>query len=139
MQTFSQEIKAEINVTPLVDVVLVLLIIFMVVTPMIVSRNVQLPVTAKPGSEPQQIKKIVYLTSNGDLFFEDVPVIEDILTGRLQELHRRSPDTKILLHADRRLRYDKVMQTLDLISSSGFSEIGLVAQPLSSQTGTRAP
>jgi biopolymer transport protein TolR len=70
MQTPTQEIRSEINVTPLVDVVLVLLIIFMVVTPMMVSRDVQLPETQNPTNQTPDNQKLIYLTESGDLFLK---------------------------------------------------------------------
>ena len=129
MQLTAEEIKSEINVTPLVDVVLVLLIIFMVLTPMIVSRNVELPVTQHPGPPTEGSQKIIYLTEAGDLFFEEAPVVDEILLARLQELQQRKPDTQILLQADRRLSYNTVMEALELIAGSGFVQVGLIAKP----------
>ncbi|MCI0416838.1 biopolymer transporter ExbD [bacterium] len=130
MQLTAEEIKSDINVTPLVDVVLVLLIIFMVVTPMIVSRNVEVPVTQNPGNPQKGMQKIIYLTETGDLFFEEVPVVGEVLLNRLQELQQREPGARILLQADRRLSYDTVMMALELISRSGFLEVGLIAKPV---------
>jgi biopolymer transport protein TolR len=129
MQLTAEEIKSEINVTPLVDVVLVLLIIYMVVTPMILSRTVELPVTQHPGKTSEESQKIIYLTETGDLFFEEDPVVDEVLLARLQELQQRKPGTQILLHADRRLSYNTVMEALELISRSGFVEVGLIAKP----------
>lgn len=129
MQLTAEEVKSEINVTPLVDVVLVLLIIFMVVTPMIVSRDVELPVTQNPKAAPEGSQKIIYLTETGDLFFEDAPVMDEILLARLQELHQTRPGTQILLQADRRLSYNTVMGALELIARSGFDQVGLIAKP----------
>ena len=129
MHLTADEIKSEINVTPLVDVVLVLLIIFMVVTPMIVSHNVALPVTQHPGKTSKEQQKIIYLTEMGDLFFEEDPVVDEVLLARLQELQQRKPNTQILLQADRRLSYNRVMDALELISSSGFDQVGLIAKP----------
>jgi len=129
MQTAAPEIRSEINVTPLVDVVLVLLIIFMVVTPMMVNHDVKLPETNNPGKQPPENQKLIYLTESGDLFFEETPMIAENLVTRLQKLRSESPDTQILLRADRRLSYAKVSDTLDLISTGGFSHVGLIAQP----------
>jgi biopolymer transport protein TolR len=130
MQTPTQEIRSEINVTPLVDVVLVLLIIFMVVTPMMVSRDVQLPETQNPTNQTPDNQKLIYLTESGDLFFEETPMIEANLVARLQKLRSEDPNAQILLRADRRLSYAKVSDALDLIASGGFSHVGLIAQPV---------
>src|SRR6185369_5620547 len=116
MQAPAQEIRSEINVTPLVDVVLVLLIIFMVVTPMMVTREVQLPETNKPGAQPPENQKLIYLTESGDLFFEESPMLAENLVERLQKLRSEDPNAQILLRADRRLTYAKVSDALDLIA-----------------------
>ncbi len=125
----SSEIKSEINMTPLIDVVLVLLIIFMVVTPMIVARDVQVPETGNPGPKRDPGQKIVYLNESGDLFFEEQPVVAEALVARLQDLYRRDAKMSVLLQADRRLQYDRVMQVLDLIAEAGFPQVGLIAKP----------
>jgi biopolymer transport protein TolR len=129
MQTPVQEIKSEINVTPLVDVVLVLLIIFMVVTPMMVSREVLLPETRNPGKQPPENQKMIYMTESGELFFEDTPMVAENLVARLQRIRIEEPNAQILLRADRRLTYAKVSGVLDLIAQGGFSQVGLISQP----------
>ena len=134
METQNSEIKSDINITPLVDVVLVLLIIFMVVTPMMVSRQIQLPETRNPGKQQLQNQKIIYLNESGDLFFEDTPMIAENLVARLLEIQHKQPETQILLKADRRLQYSMVSDTLDLIAQGGFSQVGLIAQPASQST-----
>jgi len=111
--------------------VLVLLIIFMVVTPMMVSRDVQLPETKNPGPQPPENQKLIYLTASGDLFFEETPMLAENLVARLQKIRTEDPNTQILLRADRSLTYAKVSDALDLISSGGFSQVGLIAQPYS--------
>ena len=129
MENPTQQIRSEINVTPLVDVVLVLLIIFMVVTPMIVTHQVEIPDSRNPGRTTLQKQVSIYLTRDGDMFFEETPVIADNLVGRLQKLQTEDPQTQILLHADRRLSYARVSDCLDLISQAGFPQVALIAQP----------
>ena len=131
MQAATQEMKSEINVTPLVDVVLVLLIIFMVVTPLMVSHEVRLPETNSHGTQTLENQKIIYLTEAGDLFLEESPMIPENLVLRLQEIRAKNPSAQILLRADRRLAYAKVSDAPDLIQQGGFSEVALIAQPVS--------
>jgi biopolymer transport protein ExbD len=63
--------------------------------------------------------------------------MNEVLFSRLQELHQRKPETKVLLQADRQLSYEKVMEIVDLISLSGFSEVGLIAKPKQKSIGER--
>ena len=129
METANSEIKSDINITPLVDVVLVLLIIFMVVTPMMISRQIQLPETHNPGEQEPLNQKIIYLNQAGDLFFEETPMIAETLVERLRELQLKQPEMQIVLKADRRLQYSLVFDALELIAKGGFSQVGLIAQP----------
>ena len=91
--------RCEINVTPLVDVVLVLLIIFMVVTPMVVER-VELPRTARPDEKKAKRSEQVRLVvgyPRGDLWIENDQVEESVLVERLKEIHERSPSKSLVL------------------------------------------
>ena len=128
MENVSQQIRPEINVTPLVDVVLVLLIIFMVVTPMMVNHQVQIPETNRSTGKSSQKQKSIYLNQDGQIFFEETPVIADLLIARLRKLQTEEPQTQILLYADRRLSYAKVSDCLDLVAQGGFAEVAFIAQ-----------
>lgn len=129
MQMSTGMVKADINVTPLVDVVLVLLIIFMVVTPMLASHDVDLPfTTVKKAVTPDQ-GKTIYINIRGELSVDETPVLPEQLQSQLQELAVRAPQTPIFLKADRRLRYEEITRVLDTISRSGFHSVSLVLQP----------
>jgi len=101
------QVRAEINVTPLVDVVLVLLIIFMVITPMIVRGvSVDLPVTAHHDRKNDDNKDlIVSINAAGDVYVNADKVAIENLTASVQEERRRYPDKGIFLKADHRIRY----------------------------------
>lgn len=126
----SSELRSEINVTPLVDVCLVILIIFMVVTPLIVER-VQLPRTERPDEQrPERSRQIRLVVGypRGDLWLEDRSIEESLLVGRLRDMKRESPQKQLVLLADSRLALADVKRAMRLSDSAGFHEFGCVVQ-----------
>ncbi len=127
-------IKSEINVTPLVDVVLVLLIIFMVVGPMLQPGiDVQLPATPKPAPiegnpNAQAIFSIRYAASpeQGDVYYDGVLLPAGGLETALDELHQRSPGKPILIKSDKRLNFGPVKQVMRACNRRGFESVSLV-------------
>jgi biopolymer transport protein TolR len=118
-------VKAEINVTPLVDVVLVLLIIFMVITPMIARGvAVELPVTAHHDKKADDNKDlIVSITAAGEVFLGADKVSIERLATAVQEERRRNPDKGIFLKADHRARYGAARATMEAIHRAGVEDI----------------
>jgi biopolymer transport protein ExbD len=118
-------VKAEINVTPLVDVVLVLLIIFMVITPMIARGvAVELPITAHHDKKNDDNKDlIVSVTAAGDVYLNADKIALERLTTTVQEERRRNPDKGIFLKADRRARYGTTRRTMEAIHRAGVEDI----------------
>lgn len=114
--------RCDINVTPLVDVCLVMLIIFMVVTPMIVER-VQLPRTARPDErKPKRSEQIRLVVGypRGELWLEDEMVEESLLVQRLKEIKERSPTKELVLLADSRLQITDVKRAIRLSDKAGL-------------------
>jgi biopolymer transport protein ExbD len=120
-------VKSDINVTPLVDVCLVLLIIFMVVTPLLQSgRPVQLPETTNPEKMPEGAKQLsVAIEQDGSVFLADKWVPADQLLATFQEIHERTPDKNVVIKADRRLKYAEVRKVMKVINQAGFPGVGL--------------
>ena len=116
----------EINVTPLVDVVLVLLLVFMVTAPMM-SRgiDVSLPVANQPQIPPAD-RITVSIRADGRVFIADQPVNLVLLEDRLRGLTSGNPATVIYLRADENLRYAEVIRVVDLIKRAGIDRIGFV-------------
>jgi biopolymer transport protein TolR len=116
----------EINVTPLVDVVLVLLLVFMVTAPMM-SRgiDVSLPVADQPQI-PQEDRVTVSIRADGRVFVADQPVNIALLEDRLRGLTSGSPDSVVYLRADEGLRYGVVIEVVDVIKRAGIDRIGFV-------------
>jgi biopolymer transport protein TolR len=120
-------VKAEINVTPLVDVVLVLLIIFMVVTPMIVRGvNVELPVTSHHAKKNDDNKDIIVsINRTGDVYVNADRVPLDKLTPAIQEEKRRYADKGVFLKADNRINYGQARQVMEAIHGAGVEDVQL--------------
>jgi biopolymer transport protein TolR len=120
---------AEINVTPMVDVMLVLLIIFMVAAPLMMAGvPLQLPKTAAPRLARPQQPIILSLDRNGHAFLGQDPVADDALPGRLHELAQAAPAQVIYVRADRGLPYGQVMQMMGEVAAAGFSRVSLLAE-----------
>jgi len=118
---------AEINVTPMVDVMLVLLIIFMVTAPLLtVGIPVNLPQTkAEPLSNPDE-PIVVTINDKCAIYLQETTVGDDALVPRLQAITENKPDTKIFVRGDKKIDYGRVMQVMGLIKSAGFTQVALV-------------
>ncbi|MGL4396157.1 MAG: ExbD/TolR family protein [Hyphomicrobium sp.] len=122
---------AEINVTPFVDVMLVLLIIFMVAAPLMVQGvPVDLPKTS--AAKLGQIKKpmVVTLDGEGNLYIRDEQVVRGNLVNRLMEIRATEGGEGIVyVRADRKVAYGDVMEILGRVGESGFARVSLLSQP----------
>lgn len=133
-----QDVKSQINVTPLVDVCLVLLIIFMVVTPMLQKGiDVALPETKVPEKMPENSKQLtISIKQDGSVFVGQNWVPDAQVAGALRGIHEQTPDKQVVLKGDRRLKYKKVREVMKLINEAGFSRVGLVVDKV--KTGMAA-
>ncbi|HYK41002.1 MAG TPA: biopolymer transporter ExbD [Thermoanaerobaculia bacterium] len=127
------KIQSDINVTPLVDVCLVLLIIFMVVTPLLQNGiSVQLPVTTNPDKKPegekQKVITVGYSTPPGYYLGGNNPMSKAELQKQLEELYARAPQTDLVIKADQRLKYGEVKEVMRITKEAGFQNVGLIAQ-----------
>ena len=122
-------VKADINVTPLVDVVLVLLIIFMIVTERI-NDQVRLPSTSNPALRPPSKEKLlVTLDKDGALRIEGKLVPSSEVGARLIEAHAKAPAAVVAVKADASLRYGDVKTALLTVRDAGFDHVGLITKP----------
>jgi biopolymer transport protein TolR len=119
---------AEINVTPFVDVMLVLLIIFMVAAPLLtVGVPVDLPKTAAsalPGDNEEPLT--VTLTSDGRVQIQTTDVVREELIGKLRAIASERSSDRVFLRADGAIPYAQVMQIMGALNAGGFSNVGLV-------------
>lgn len=127
------QIRAEINVTPLVDVCLVLLIIFMVVTPLIHAGDVELPEAPSPDPWPAEPARSRVTLAYGPPIAISVdddpgPLSQAAFEALLRAIRARNVRHDIVLRADRRLSYGEVKRALQTIQAAGFPAVGLVAE-----------
>jgi biopolymer transport protein TolR len=124
---------AEINVTPFVDVMLVLLVVFMVTAPLLtVGVPVDLPKTRAQALGQDREPLSVTIRRDGRLYLQNTPVAEDDLVPRLTAISNNGYDQRIFVRGDRSIDYGRIMEIMALISAAGFTHIGLVtdvAQP----------
>ena len=125
----NEELKSDMNVTPLVDVVLVLLVIFMVVTPFIKQEvPVDLPL-AESSRQTQDLSQVILtVRADGSLLLNHETVPHQELTVRLAAISATRSDKTIFLEADRSLLYDRVVQVMDECRAAGMTTIGVVTQ-----------
>ena len=127
----SAALNSDINVTPLVDVCLVLLIIFMVVTPMLQKGvPVNLPVTEDPEKTPDTEKQLqISVKADGSVYLGPNVVRKDQVESALKEIQERTPDREVAVKGDRLVKYGDVLDVLKACRDVGFNDVGLVSQP----------
>ncbi|HHI70966.1 MAG TPA: protein TolR [Rhodobacteraceae bacterium] len=121
---------SEINVTPFVDVMLVLLIIFMVAAPLVtVGVPVELPKTAAtPLPAEQEEPLTITLTADGLIMLQETEIGMNELIPKLRAIAAERNDDKVFLRADGAIAYEQVVQVMGALNSGGFSNIGLVTE-----------
>lgn len=131
MRTSSEHTAmADINVTPLVDVMLVLLIVFIVTAPLLMQAvKVDLPKTAT--LEPLKQIRTVQLAVNaqGTVFLDQRPIHFDVLETELKKIRAATPDLSVQLHADENVKYGRVAQVMAAVNRAGISKLGFVTLP----------
>jgi biopolymer transport protein TolR len=123
-------IKSDINVTPLVDVMLVLLIIMMLVAPLLQQGvPVRLPTAANTTDKPEtQDQTVLAIGKNKELYLNAKPVTEGELTTKLQEILENKKEKIVLIKADEEVEYGAVMGAMDQLRQAGIEDIGLVTE-----------
>ena len=135
--TSATPVSSEINVTPLVDVCLVLLIIFMVIAPMLqTGAPVQLPNTDKPADVKREDKQttislgydlaVYYETDRYAKSVDSATEMQQFVI-KMKDIYTRTPDRKVLIKADKRLAFGKVRDLMRYVQESGFSNVGLIS------------
>ena len=124
-------LNAEINVTPLVDVMLVLLIVFMIAAPLLsVGVPVELPKTDAKSLPSEQEPITITVDFDGGVFIQEESIALDDLASRLIAIAGNGYDERIYLRADTDSDYGAVMRVMARVNSAGFSNIGLVTDPI---------
>ena len=121
---------SEINVTPLVDVMLVLVVIFIITAPLLAS-SIRLDLPKAEGTQPGDAPKFVTVVVDkaGKVFLNDKPATPEQLATQLAASARQNPETEIQLRADQGVPYGKVVEVMGIAHKAGLSRIGFVAEP----------
>jgi biopolymer transport protein ExbD len=125
-------VNSNINVTPMVDVMLVLLIVFMVITPMLQKGvSVDMAKTNSPTPMPDADKEdslLVAVTHDGKVYFGTDQINPDDLTSKVKDRISNKTDKRVFIKADARARYGKVVEVVDDIRSAGVDDVGLLTE-----------
>jgi biopolymer transport protein TolR len=122
---------AEINVTPFVDVVLVLLIIFLITAPMMLGGiDVRVPKTEARNIQPEE-RLVLSVTRDRGLFLDNQPITLDRLSRVLSGMVQRNPKAAVFLKADEAVAYGTVMRVMDVIKKAGIDRVGMITEPVS--------
>ena len=131
----AHSVMSEINVTPMVDVMLVLLVIFMITAPLLTAGvAIDLPkVKAKAMSQQDNAPIEISIDAKGNLFMGETAMKVDRLKGILSAISHETPDRRVYIKADRTLSYGQVMGVMAAVTSSGLTKIALVTDPAAAQ------
>ena len=131
MRHVRNELLSEINVTPFVDVMLVLLIIFMVTAPMMMrGEDVDLPQTASEQIPAKTERLIITINRKGEIFLNDYKTTLATLTGRLRAIQQSKRQEGVFLQADEKLPYGLVVKVMAAEKGAGIKKLGMVTKPL---------
>ena len=133
-RTTGPQPMSDINMTPLVDVMLVLVVIFILTAPLLASSiRLDLPRAdgAVPGASPQSITLVV--DKAGQVFLNDQPLTQDALAQALAETAASQPDTEVQLRADATVPYGRVVEIMGAAHAAGLQRIGFVAEPVAAR------
>src|SRR6185437_13069597 len=120
---------SDINVTPLVDVMLVLLVVFMVTAPLLtVGVPVDLPQTQAPAINEQKEPLVITVDAQGKLYLQNAEIGDDDLVPRLKAITNNNPAASIYVRGDRAINYGRVLQVMGFISGAPFTKVSLIAE-----------
>jgi len=129
---------AEINVTPFVDVMLVLLVIFMITAPLLTAAvQVDLPRTQAAQATGQDEPLVITINAEGKTFLQETELDMDALIARLRAILQNKSDQRIFVRGDKNLAYGKIMDVMGALSSAGFAKVALVAEVPSAPVAAR--
>ena len=125
---------SQINVTPFVDVMLVLLVIFMITAPLLtVGVEVDLPETDSPPLAGDDEPLSITITRDGTTYLQETEVALEALIPKLRAITERRPDVRIFIRGDRDIAYGRVMEVMGVLNGAGFNNVALVTEPRASK------
>ena len=125
---------SEINVTPFVDVMLVLLIIFMVTAPLLtVGVQVDLPESSADSLPEDQEPLTLTINSKGEIFIQEYQVEYNKMIPKILAITKNRTDTRIYVRGDKTINYGRVLELMGALSGSGFSKVALISEPYQSK------
>ncbi len=126
----SDMLLSEINVTPFVDVMLVLLIIFMVTAPMMVQGvGVSLPEAHSGPLPTDEDQLVISIDKNEEIYINDLNVSFDFLQEKLSKIFENRPSRDVYLRADKRISYGRVIQVMSEVKGAGVEKLGMLTEP----------
>ena len=126
----SRELMSEINVTPFVDVMLVLLIIFMVTAPLLtVGVQVDLPESSADSLPEEQEPLTLTINAKGEIFIQEHQVVFNKVVPKILAISNNRTDTRIYVRGDKTINYGRVLEVMGMLSGAGFSKVALVSEP----------
>ena len=136
----SDRLMSDINVTPFVDVMLVLLVIFMVTAPMMMQGvDVALPETTSQPLIAEKEHLIITITKNNEVFINDFQVALDFLQEKLKKILEGREDRGVYLRADREIPYGFVVHVMSEIKEAGVEKLGMVTEPAGQKKKGKKP
>lgn len=131
MQGSNSHFMSDINVTPLVDVMLVLLIIFMVTAPMMMQGvSVSLPETTSKPLQSEKEHLVITVDRSQQIYINDYKVALEALQAKLKKICEGRPDQKVYLRADKTVPYGVVVRVMSEVKNAGVGKLGMVTEPL---------
>tara|TARA_Y100000590_G_scaffold244461_1_gene274740 strand:- start:1801 stop:2217 length:417 start_codon:yes stop_codon:yes gene_type:complete len=130
LRSSKKEPISEINVTPFVDVMLVLLIIFMVTAPLLtVGVQVDLPETSADTLPEETEPLTLTINAKGEIFIQETKVEYEKIIAKILAVSNNRTDTRIFVRGDKTINYGRVLEIMGLLSGSGFTKVALISEP----------
>jgi biopolymer transport protein TolR len=136
IKSSEEKYQAEPNVVPLCDVLLVLLIIFMIVTPLVQRGvDVRIPSALNTIDMPENTEVVLYIKKDGQMYLNQEMVTPEQLQSRLEETLLSAEDKRLYLRADQELEYGKIVELIDVIRESGVEVVGIITEKRAEKAG----
>ena len=130
LRSSKKEPISEINVTPFVDVMLVLLIIFMVTAPLLtVGVQVDLPETSADTLPEETEPLTLTINAKGEIFIQETKVEYEKIIAKIMAVSNNRKDTRIFVRGDKTINYGRVLEIMGMLSGSGFTKVALISEP----------